>query len=120
VTVPYDPSFSRSDAHWSWLYFGASLPAFHRLLVGRGYRLVGSNTTGNDAFFVRDDVAGSLPGLSAAEAWVESRFRESRGPEGKLTLLDSHASRRGVMAEMPLVDTATGEVISVGDLDGPA
>jgi hypothetical protein len=117
VSVPYDATFERAKAHWSLLYFGASLPAFGHLLGQRGYRLVGSNRTGLNAFFVRGDVAGGLPDLAPGDAWVESRFCESRDRQGRLSFLRSHAERRAVMADMPLVDVATGERLTVADLD---
>ncbi len=50
VTIPYDASFTRSKAHSSNLYFGASLRAFERLLSGRGYALVGVNSVGSTHF----------------------------------------------------------------------
>ncbi len=53
--MPYDPEF-RHDAT---AYFGASLEAFVRLGKELGYRLVGSDSTGTNAFFVRDDLLGT-------------------------------------------------------------
>jgi len=56
VTVPYDPLF-RAEQTGGLPYQGASLPAFVRLLRGRGYRLVGIERLGFNAFFVRNDLA---------------------------------------------------------------
>jgi hypothetical protein len=42
-------------------YFGASLKAFETLLGLRGYKLVGCNLAGTNAFFVREDVAKDPP-----------------------------------------------------------
>ena len=57
VTVPAD-----HDAPWDGTdYFGASLPAFELLAAARGYRLVHTDLTGVNAFFVRDDLAGGFP-----------------------------------------------------------
>jgi hypothetical protein len=62
VTVPYDPGFVAS---WIFVdeasgakaqYGGASLPAFIKLARKKGYRLVGSNRTGFNVFFMRNDV----------------------------------------------------------------
>lgn len=117
VSVPYGRLFKRSAAHWSNLYFGASIGAFCQLFAERGYRFVGSNSTGHNAFFVRDDVAGDLPSIRAAEGWVESRFRESRDRDGRLTYIDAHSQRRHVIAALPLVDVASGETLRVADLD---
>jgi len=48
------------------VYAGASLPAFVKLAKTRGYRLIGSNGIGYNAFFLRDDVGRDLfPEVSA-------------------------------------------------------
>jgi hypothetical protein len=117
VTVPYDARFDRTAAHYSRLYWGASLPALLKLAKRKAYRLVGSNSNGHNAFFVREDVAGDLPALTAADGWRESRFRESRDRSGGFTYLESHAERRAVIADMPLLDVATGEMLTVRDCD---
>lgn len=51
------------DPRRSWAggdYFGASLKAIARTAVAKGYRLVGTNITGSNAFLVREDLAGDL------------------------------------------------------------
>jgi hypothetical protein len=58
VTVPYKPEFNRFDTHPD--YFGASLPAFVKLGREKGYRLVGCNRYGFNAFFVRNDIRGKF------------------------------------------------------------
>ncbi len=64
VTVPYDPAFRSRLGLVP--YAGASLPAFVKLLGGRGYRLVGVEPRGFNAFFVRNDLAvGLLPEVTA-------------------------------------------------------
>lgn len=52
VTVPYKPDFSSHDTHTD--YLGASLVAFVKLGREKGYRLVGCNRYGFNAFFVQD------------------------------------------------------------------
>jgi hypothetical protein len=52
----YDPS-------WSWQgtdYMGSSLKALTAMAATKGYRLVATNITGGNAFFVRNDLAGDL------------------------------------------------------------
>jgi hypothetical protein len=51
----YDPNrlWSGSD------YFGASLKAIADVGTSKGYRLVGTNLTGSNAFLVRNDLAGT-------------------------------------------------------------
>lgn len=41
-------------------YMGSSLAALNEVALEKGYRLVGTNITGANAFFVRNDLAGSL------------------------------------------------------------
>lgn len=118
VTVPYDPSFVRVRKHPSNLYWGASLPAFEQLARGRGYALVGINGTGSNAFFVRRELLNDdVPEVDIASCSRMASFRDSRDAEGRLTFL-AGADRVRAMADMPLLDVATGETIKVGDLRG--
>lgn len=49
----------RPDHAWNGTdYFGASLSALEKLGAEKGYRLVGCNITGTNAFFVRQDLIG--------------------------------------------------------------
>jgi hypothetical protein len=107
VTVPYRADFQRTAAHFSNLYFGASLPALCRLAEDKGYAFAGSNSAGNNAFFVRRDRLGRLPALNARQGYVESRFRESRDAQGRLTYL-AGIERLRTIADLPLVDLADG------------
>jgi hypothetical protein len=59
MSIPYRPDFKRSDYDVNVrdpLYAGASLPAFIKLGKQKGYRLVGCNRYGYNAFFVRSDL----------------------------------------------------------------
>lgn len=107
VTMAYDPAFQREKAHASCVLYGMSIAAAHALGKEKGYRLVGSNTAGNNAFFVREDVAGTLPARGPEEAWRKSRFREARGPGGAL-LHASHDSAREIIREGIVFDLRTG------------
>lgn len=63
VTVPYSPGFVRAAHAVNAAtndYVGASLAAMVKLGRRKGYRLVGANSMGFNAFFVRDDVVGEL------------------------------------------------------------
>jgi hypothetical protein len=57
-------------------YFGASLEALVRLGREKGYRVVGCNYAGANAFFVRDDVAGNhfLDPATAEEHYEPPRY----------------------------------------------
>jgi hypothetical protein len=123
ITIPYDPTFVRRQrvtrkglpgSHTlkrgdriSNLYFGASLPALCDLAQSKGYDFVGSNSAGNNAFFVRSELNPGLKPLTAAEGYVVSKFAESTDSKGRLNRLRGEqrlASIRG----LPVVNTRTG------------
>ena len=116
ISVPYDPAFQREKAHYSNLFWGASIAAFEHLAARKGYALLGSNTVGNNLFFVRNDRLGRLTPLSAAEAYVESRFRDSRDVSGKLNFLGG-AKRRLEILDIPVVDVLFGKTTTMRELD---
>jgi hypothetical protein len=119
VTIPYQPDFNRTRAHASNLFWGASLRALCDLAAAKGYAFVGSNSAGNNAFFVRQDCASRLRRLSAAEGYVRSRFRESRNPAGELTYLSGDA-RLAEIAQMTVHDVRTGRDLRLQELLGRA
>ncbi len=77
VTVPYDPAF-RIDKQ----YFGASLAAYAKLAREKGYRLVGCQRWGFNAFFVQSGVGEDvLPEVSPAECFDTPVMRMRWTPE---------------------------------------
>ncbi len=108
ISVPYDKFFSRTKAHYSNLYWGASISALTELAGSKGYSLVGSNRSGNNVFFVRKDVQGKVRTLSPAEAYVKVQFRESRDAAGRLTYLD-HAEGLRLIGDLPVVEVSSQE-----------
>ena len=113
VTVPYDRTFQRTRSHYSNLYWGASIAALDSLAKGKGYILVGSNSAGNNVFFVRRDLTGALRQLSAAAAYVRSHFRESRDEQGNLTYI-SHEEGLRLIADMQVFDLDSNSLVKVG------
>lgn len=88
ITVPYRPDFVRTKAHYSNIYFGASLSAMTSLAQKKGYALVCTGTTGANAFFVRNDLlSDQLKAKSATELYPSFNCRESRDEQGNLTCL---------------------------------
>lgn len=76
LSVPYDPTFDRHEKHPSGFYHGASLTALEKLGKRKGYRLVGCDANGVNAFFLRDDL--SVPGVGtvcADLAWKPNAYR---------------------------------------------
>lgn len=116
VTVPYAKAFNRTRAHYSNLYFGASLQALCILAKKKGYVFVGSNSAGNNAFFVRKDVAHNLPTMTAQKGYVRSLYRESKDVKGRLTYLGDHRVRLKEMQDMDVLDIRTGKLRKVKTL----
>lgn len=115
VTVPYDPKFDRTQAHYSNLYWGASLKALCLLAERKGYAFVGCNSAGNNAHFVRKDKIGNIPVKTVKDGYVESRFRESRDPQGNLSYLRG-TQRLKVIEDMQVVNVETGDIVCLKDL----
>ena len=110
ITVPYDSKFHRTEAHHSNLFFGASLPALCHVSEIKGYSLVGCNSAGNNAYFVRNDKLNEVVRASSIEdAFVVSRFRESRDPDGQLTYLAGE-KRLEAIAGMKVYDVRTESI----------
>ncbi len=57
VTIPYDPNFVLSRVKEKRYFHGASLVALTKLSKSKGYVLVGCESSGANAFFVREDLA---------------------------------------------------------------
>jgi hypothetical protein len=74
VTVPYTRDFKSPLIQGFGVYSGASLPAFASLGRRKGYRLVGTQALGFNAFFVRDDVGANLLQEVSAESCLDRPF----------------------------------------------
>src|ERR1700683_3690892 len=110
VVVPYDAKFNRTAAHPSNLYWGAGLKALYLLAKERGYELVGTNSGGNNAFFVRRELLnGHVKAVELQDAYTESKFRESRDQAGKLTFIAREERLRAIKG-MPVFNVETGEI----------
>lgn len=70
ISVNYDPMFDRYGKHKSGWYHGASLTALSKLAQQKGYQLVGADSNGCNAFFVRSDIVkGALEEITAEDAF---------------------------------------------------
>jgi hypothetical protein len=106
ITVPYKEDFQRIKAHYSNLYWGASLKALANLAQEKGYSFLGCNTAGNNAYFVRKDRLNDLHAVTIEEGYVPSKFRESRDKKGALTLI-REKDRINVIKGLPVFNTET-------------
>jgi len=77
VTVPYKPDFNRFDIHPD--YMGASLPAFVKQGKEKGYRLVGCNRYGYNAFFIKNGIGEDLlPEVSIRDCLSHPQARDAQ------------------------------------------
>jgi hypothetical protein len=107
ISVPYDAGFVRKEKHNSCLYYGASLSAIAHAAKKKGYSLVGTNTAGNNAFFVRNDLLNNrVAVLTCEDGFTPSKFRESRNQEGELTLI-SGGARLDMIRGLPVFNVET-------------
>ena len=87
MTVPYRPDFDRLDTHPD--YCGASLPAFVKLGREKGYRLVGCNRYGFNAFFIRSGIGEEVfPEVSPQECFEHPKVKH--GMETRLPHIVSY------------------------------
>jgi len=91
LVVPYAPTHAWSGGN----YFGASLEALVRLARIKGYRIVGCNFAGVNAFFVREDLCGDLflEPATAQEHYEPPRYFSS-------VMSSGHAGRPGRYLEV--------------------
>ena len=115
VSIPYDKSFYRTSKHYSNIYYGASISAFEFLGKEKGYSLVGSNSTGNNIFFIRDDLLNGHKVLTSEEAYVKAQFRESRNKNSELTF-NSISKNLELLTEEIIVNVDTMKEVSIGSL----
>lgn len=96
LTIDYDPAFTRFAHHFSGWYHGASLTALGKLGAVKGYSLVGCDSRGCNAFFVRDDlVRGELESLTPKEAFY---------PQPKRLRIANQEKQFDVIRHLPLTE----------------
>ena len=115
LTVPYDPAFDRFAAHPSGMLHGASIPALCGLAAEKGYAFVGCNAAGNNAYFVRRELAAPFRVLRPAEGFVANKFRDTRDASGRLTGLGGRAKLE-LVADEEVIDLESGKRIRLREL----
>lgn len=114
LTVPEEDAFDRTKKHFSWLYYGASLKAFVNVLSSKGFRFIGTNRVGNNAFFVASSMSHLIPFSPNpnSDCYFDWRVRESRDRSSKLSYL-SGQDRFNEIQKLPLVDLLSGEMTNL-------
>jgi hypothetical protein len=118
IVVPYDSNFNRFNAHYSGLYFGASIGALKQLAQEKGYKFIGTNSNGINAFFVKAELADSVLDLMEEIKAFPSRHRDSRDRDGVLSYVGG-TKRLSLIEDMPVVEVDTGRVIMLRDIKRP-
>jgi hypothetical protein len=108
-TVPYDPSFVRSEKHNSILYYGASLKALQLLANEKDYVFIGCNSKGNNAYFLRQDKLGNFKAKTIDEGFVPSKFRETWSKGERPIGIE----RIKLIEGMEVVNVETGEKVKI-------
>ncbi len=110
ITIPYQRDFQRTRAHYSNLYFGASLRALYHLSMEKGYAFIGCNSAGNNAYFVRrDKLNDRVRQVPLEKGYVVSKYRESRARDGRLTYLGG-SRRLDAIRGMPVFNIDSGKI----------
>ncbi len=112
VTVPYKADFVASQAHYSGAYFGASLAALELLGRKKGYRLIGSNSAGCNAFFVREELCAELPVKTSREAYVRSQFQNLMDETGQL-IFGNFDQRLEQIRRLPVLELNSNSTMTV-------
>jgi len=87
ITVPYNKFYNRTRAHYTNLYFGASLPAINHVADKKGYSLVCCCEAGTNAFFVRNDLLNNkITKQFVSSAFIQEKSRQGRDKDYKLSL----------------------------------
>ena len=90
VTIPYQADFDRRVIDSSMIYYGASLSALTKLSNKKGYALVGTNLSGNNAFYIKRNLLNeSIKEKRVSECFREANFREMRDKFGNLLFKSS-------------------------------
>lgn len=103
ISIPYKADFTRKNAHFSNLYYGASLPALCHLAEQKGYIFIGCNSNGNNAYFIRKDKAKNLKEVEVAKGYKQASFKESRTEQNTLSYLNYNDAMELIKA-LPVIN----------------
>lgn len=82
LTIPFIKSFYYKEYHRRGYYHGASLPALVKIGEKKGYSLVGCDSTGVNAFFIRSDLINkTIRKVSAKQAFYPSMRKKGNPVE---------------------------------------
>lgn len=108
ISIPYNPTFNRINAHYSGKYWGASLQALNYLAEKKGYYFIGCNSAGNNAYFLKDIYKSKISKIDPILGFQDAQFKEARDKKGKLSFL-SHNEVKEQLRKLPVIDVETKE-----------
>ena len=117
VSIPYKEDFQRTKAHYSNLYWGMSLGAARYYAENNGYIYLGSNSAGNNAFFVKEADFDKECIPRDRDVYQYSKYRESRNPDGTLSYLGGKM-RLEAIKDMILVDVISMQEKKISEIYG--
>ena len=85
----YRDDFDRYKFHESGKIYGASLSLLNKKASDLGYYLIGCNSSGNNAYFLKNDYNSIISKKSVEECFCESKFFDFR-KNGKLQLRNNY------------------------------
>ena len=91
VTIPYNESFDRKKSKEGNIYYGASLSALSKLATKKNYSLICTNSNGNNAYFVKNDLLKSdnklIKERSSKECFNINSFKENKDKNNNIIYL---------------------------------
>ena len=87
--------FERKKAHYSNIYYGASLKALINLGRKKNYIFIGCNSAGNNAYFIKSSLENRIiKEIKIEQGFVHSKFRESRDENGHKNFLNFEEEKK--------------------------
>ncbi len=114
ISIPYDKDFVRSKAHFSNLYWGASLEAFKYLADKKNYKFICTNSAGNNAYFVKNSHAQNL-NINLNKKFYESKFRESRDANGMKNYLTGKEKIKEIL-DLEVINVESSKKIKIKEV----
>jgi hypothetical protein len=115
VTIPYQANFNKNIAHYSQLFFGASLNALCDLAENKGYDFIGTCSSGANAFFVRKDINTSFKPITSQEGYNKLTAKSSKDKKGKLSFLNPN-ERLNEIKNKKIFDIENNIITSIKEL----
>ena len=106
VTIPYKENFNRMNTNFNNLYYGASLSALTKLAKEKNYSLIGTNSNGNNAYFIKNDLLPNEHNILKAkkpnECFNTNSFKEFRDKKNNIVSL-THEQELKILEKAELI-----------------